>query len=170
MARDPEGRKGLAAKAQQLFSAGWHAREIVVALDVGYGTLASMLWPEKKRARRALNRAVQAGGAQRPESCESCGRADKAIQAHHADYAKPLDVEWLCTGCHAQRHAGSRDAIGAVAIDEEVRKAIWAVGLARQVETRDLLLMCSIEDVVNTYRGWLGKPPRYEASRRHEAA
>lgn len=34
--------------------------------------------------------------------CEVCG-AEKA-EAHHEDYTKPLDVNWLCKRHHAERH------------------------------------------------------------------
>lgn len=35
--------------------------------------------------------------------CESCG-TDKDIQAHHEDYDKPLEINWLCKPCHMTHH------------------------------------------------------------------
>jgi hypothetical protein len=54
----------------------------------------------KRYSRALLNRAVRAGIVER-EPC-ACGRIDS--QGHHADYMKPLDAEWLCSSCHADRH------------------------------------------------------------------
>lgn len=34
--------------------------------------------------------------------CAECG--DDRAQMHHHDYAKPLEVEWLCRPCHLARH------------------------------------------------------------------
>lgn len=34
--------------------------------------------------------------------CEVCG--DKIVQAHHDDYLKKLDVNWLCDHHHKERH------------------------------------------------------------------
>jgi hypothetical protein len=34
--------------------------------------------------------------------CERCG--DKTSEAHHDDYSKPLNVIWLCSLHHKQRH------------------------------------------------------------------
>lgn len=56
---------------------------------------------EKVRARHALNHAVEAGRIV-PQPCGKC-RAAKA-QAHHPDYSKPLEVEWLCAKCHSVEH------------------------------------------------------------------
>jgi len=50
-------------------------------------------------ARRALRKAVKVG-AIRPECfCERCG-SPKKVQAHHHDYTRPYDVQWLCAKCH----------------------------------------------------------------------
>ncbi|EEE04594.1 gene 26 protein [Burkholderia multivorans CGD2M] len=35
--------------------------------------------------------------------CEVCG-AEKA-DAHHDDYSKPLEIQWLCHSHHMLRHA-----------------------------------------------------------------
>ena len=35
--------------------------------------------------------------------CLDCGK--KADEMHHTDYAKPLDVQWLCRRCHRERHS-----------------------------------------------------------------
>jgi len=40
--------------------------------------------------------------------CEVCGTAKS--QGHHEDYSKPLDVVWLCTRHHADRHIHLRNA------------------------------------------------------------
>ncbi len=62
--------------------------------------------PEKARAHRAVNNAIKVGKLTKPDHCEDCGEATEslALHGHHEDYAKPLEVEWLCRGCHTQRH------------------------------------------------------------------
>jgi hypothetical protein len=59
---------------------------------------------EKKRAHQVVKRAV-ARGDLTPRPCEVCGATDR-IHAHHDDYAKALDVRWLCVKHHRQHHAG----------------------------------------------------------------
>ncbi len=56
---------------------------------------------EKKRAHSAVKRALKSGRLIRPLRCERCPNVCKP-QAHHADYSKPLEVEWLCTTCHGK--------------------------------------------------------------------
>ena len=55
----------------------------------------------KDLARGAIADALRRGKiARRP--CENCGSAK--VEAHHADYSKPLDVHWLCRICHEAEH------------------------------------------------------------------
>jgi len=54
---------------------------------------------EKQRAHSAVAYKLES-----PESCELCGEETK-LHAHHHDYTKPLDVNWLCPACHHQLHA-----------------------------------------------------------------
>jgi len=58
-----------------------------------------------------LEKAVLHGKIKRPKRCQKCGKIPPrmkdgrtAIQAHHPDYSKPLQVEWLCQRCHHARH------------------------------------------------------------------
>jgi hypothetical protein len=57
---------------------------------------------EKAAARSAVARAVRRGRLVR-RPCEVCG--DTKTDAHHVDYARPLDVQWLCRRHHADAHA-----------------------------------------------------------------
>jgi hypothetical protein len=56
----------------------------------------------KSRARTLLNRAVAKGLIERLP-CERCGH-DERVEAHHSDYSRPLDVNWLCKLCHEAVH------------------------------------------------------------------
>lgn len=59
-------------------------------------------------AKAALTQALQRGGLKTAEHCENCNRTrtetgNAAIQGHHYDYLKPLDVIWFCIVCHSTR-------------------------------------------------------------------
>jgi hypothetical protein len=57
--------------------------------------------PERIFARGVVLAALRAGMLKK-QPCRKC-RAPKA-QAHHPDYTKPLDVDWLCRPCHGVEH------------------------------------------------------------------
>lgn len=57
-----------------------------------------------KAAHGTVERALRSGALVKPPACARCGKS-KRLVAHHEDYEKPLEVEWLCFGCHAQHHA-----------------------------------------------------------------
>jgi ribosomal protein S27AE len=61
----------------------------------------------QSHAHSAVQGALRAGKL-KPSPCESCGAAE--VDAHHDDYAKPLDVRWLCRLCHAAHHKREADA------------------------------------------------------------
>lgn len=65
--------------------------------------------PDKYAARTALRAAVLRGDVVKPEHCEECNQRTPArrLHGHHRDYSKPLEVEWLCTGCHGRAHQRS---------------------------------------------------------------
>ena len=66
--------------------------------------IAALWRQEDKRrgkAHSAVARAIKSGSLHR-SPCERCG--DERSVAHHEDYDKPLQVVWLCTPCHKQRH------------------------------------------------------------------
>jgi hypothetical protein len=63
--------------------------------------------PKQRAAQRTVTKAIRAGRLVRPELCESC-HAPGRIQAHHDDYAKRLDVRWLCHSCHMDLHVQLR--------------------------------------------------------------
>ena len=56
---------------------------------------------QKHRTRRNLYHAVKTGKIKRLP-CEIC--AEQKSEAHHPDYAKPLEVKWLCRKHHALIH------------------------------------------------------------------
>lgn len=55
----------------------------------------------RQKAHSAVFSAIKRGDLVRM-SCVRCGT--EKTEAHHEDYDKPLDVVWLCSPCHKQRH------------------------------------------------------------------
>ena len=56
----------------------------------------------KDAARSAVFHAVKAGRLIPAVACEKC--SVPAVEAHHEDYSKPLEVKWLCVACHRAAH------------------------------------------------------------------
>lgn len=57
-------------------------------------------FPIKRKARDAVHNAIRDGKLSK-QPCEVCGAN---AQAHHDDYAKPLEVRWLCQVHHQAWH------------------------------------------------------------------
>ena len=56
---------------------------------------------EKTKASSVINNGIASGKITRPDHCESCFKECKP-EAHHEDYSKPFDVDWLCKKCHSK--------------------------------------------------------------------
>ena len=66
--------------------------------------------PCKKKAQDRINSLIRSGKLVPPAACERCSNADQ-LQAHHEDYSKPLEVQWLCITCHNTRHKEIRNGL-----------------------------------------------------------
>lgn len=53
----------------------------------------------KQRAHYLVKKAVREGVLVPASACSRCGEVTKTF-GHHANYFKPLEVEWLCNSCH----------------------------------------------------------------------
>jgi hypothetical protein len=72
--------------------------------------LAQNRWNHMNRdalkAHSKVKQAVKAGTLKRGK----CWCGSLRTEAHHSDYSKPLDVEWLCRKHHRAVHAAQRRA------------------------------------------------------------
>lgn len=72
----------------------------------------------QNKAHQAVQRALASGKLLR-QPCEQCG-APKT-HAHHADYSKPLEVQWLCPLCHKAVHRKTHCIHGHALTDDNIR-------------------------------------------------
>jgi len=66
-------------------------------------------FPNKYKAHGIVNRAIRAKKLHR-EPCMVCG-TDENIVAHHKDYAKPLNVDWMCQAHHVEWHQNNGEGL-----------------------------------------------------------
>lgn len=58
----------------------------------------------KRGANVIVGNAVRDGKLEKQYFCSVCGIDNVRIHGHHDDYAKPLEVRWLCSICHNDWH------------------------------------------------------------------
>jgi len=66
--------------------------------------------------------AIKKGTLIRPSQCSKCLKHNSEvgkIEAHHPDYNKPLEVQWLCKKCHWLTH-GTTKAIRSTQKGEKI--------------------------------------------------
>lgn len=62
-------------------------------------------YKDKRSARAKVKYALKTNKLVKPTNCKSCNLV-RALDGHHPDYSKPLEVVWLCRQCHADTHSG----------------------------------------------------------------
>jgi hypothetical protein len=67
---------------------------------------------QKYKATNAVNNAIRDGKLTKPSTCSECGSTGR-IHGHHDDYAKPLEVRWLCPVCHKAWHSENGEGLNA---------------------------------------------------------
>lgn len=78
----------------------------VRARNPGWSTSKNAKWKAANRTKYLAHKAVEYAvvkGALAKRPCERCGATD-LVHAHHDDYARRLDVMWLCPTHHRERH------------------------------------------------------------------
>lgn len=104
----------------------------------------------QKRTHMEVTRAVARGILTRPEACSRCGKVAR-IEAHHEDYRLPLEVVWLCTGCHHDTpHEAARAS--ALAITDSTEPGPLQSCEERERDLRDALLEASYYHVTHDGR------------------
>jgi len=83
--------------------ASWHKRNPLKARE--YAKVSRERYPERAKARVDCRVAVNKGILTRPTVCSMCDKT-AFTEGHHSDYSKPLDVVWVCKGCHTKIHRG----------------------------------------------------------------
>lgn len=72
------------------------------------GRRAKDAWLDRNAVKRGANiivgNAISSGKLKKQDFCSVCGMDGVRIHGHHDDYAKPLDVRWLCSRCHTEWH------------------------------------------------------------------
>lgn len=67
-------------------------------------------FPRKRSAQQKIAYEVRVGRLAPPDKCEVDGCDVSSLHAHHDDYAKPMEVRWLCALHHHRWHAEHGEA------------------------------------------------------------
>ena len=68
--------------------------------------------PKKRAAHTSISNALRDGKLTKDVLCQYCG-AFSSLHAHHADYDRPLCIQWLCVPCHKAWHVENGEGANA---------------------------------------------------------
>jgi hypothetical protein len=104
-----------------------------------------------KRDAWAIVAAARDKGKIVPAPCKRCG-ATINIHGHHENYARPLDLTWLCSVCHGTRHGVLRAA--ALRSIQPVPILVWcgASRSAGRVPLSEADRICAAEEMLLALR------------------
>ncbi len=74
--------------------------------------------------------ALKKGDIEKGIVCADCGAKEVKLDGHHQDYARPLEVVWLCRPCHSRRH-------GKMTSDRTVPITIMIPGVLKEMIQED---------------------------------
>jgi transposase-like protein len=121
--------------------------------------------PEKVRAHWIVSNAIRYGKLVR-QPCEECG--NKKSHAHHNDYSKPLEIQWLCHRCHWNKHGwirnpkeSAKSKPGWVAFNDKRPKLLEKVIELRNKGTSYKQIANKLKLSVGTVYKWINKPDYY---------
>lgn len=92
-------------KIQARVAAGERQIRLAEEYGISRARINQICNPMKVTARRSAQWAVARGALTRQVCCSRCGQSGE-IDMHHPDYTQPVEIEWLCTGCHTAEHTG----------------------------------------------------------------
>jgi hypothetical protein len=98
--------KAVPFEVKRQYEARRNAKSERKAARTRYAQARRAKWPGKYQANTAVGNAVRDGRLVKLP-CRRCGSKVR-VQAHHKDYRKKLDVEWLCFKCHRFDAHGSK--------------------------------------------------------------
>jgi hypothetical protein len=70
------------------------------ALSIAQTKKTQERYPERSKARSLVSNALYRGKLQKGDCAYPNGKCNGRIEAHHWDYAKPLEVVWFCKKHH----------------------------------------------------------------------
>lgn len=117
----------------------------------------------KRRENDLLRNAVRRGELERPSWCQRCGE-ERSVEAHHPEYSKPIEVQWLCRLCHETVHGRGLD-------NDPLKKDVADVsaiiqGIKDQITIRvDNTHLRALEELVSRYADETSKFSRMQTAR-----
>lgn len=92
---------------RMMISNGMSLADIGRRYGISRQAVYNAIYHERKVARNKAEYAIKKGLLRRKDHCEHCLRHQRfagQIEMHHHDYAKPLEVTFLCRSCHTAHH------------------------------------------------------------------